>query len=72
MIPDPPAARKEAATEKNAEESHESDTEIVVDMERTYTIRQLKDMCTERSLSTAGKKSELVRRITEHDRSNSS
>ena len=38
-------------------------------MEQTTTLRQLKEMCTQRSLSTAGKKGDLVARILTHDRS---
>lgn len=33
------------------------------EMARTHTIRDLRDKCTERGLSSAGKKSELVQRL---------
>ena len=39
-------------------------------MENTMTLRQLKDMCTQRNLSAAGRKSELAKRVMEYDRSN--
>ena len=41
------------------------------DMQQRLTLRELKEMCTQRSLSTAGKKGDLIARILEHDRSNS-
>ena len=46
-----------------------ADELVIVDMEQRMTLRQLRDMCSERGLSTAGRKSDLVARITEHDRS---
>ena len=59
---------EEAAPEANTASS-EASNEIIVyeDLQRTKTLRELKEMCLERSLPTHGKKMELVRRIEEHD-----
>lgn len=52
------ASSEEPATDK--------DNEALPDpkeMERTMTLRQLRDLCTKKNLSSTGKKSELVARL---------
>lgn len=43
--------------------------DIVVDLERTMTLRQLRDMCSEKGLLSKGNKAELVARLRDHERS---
>ena len=53
--------------------THDDSDVLVVrmsdDLETRCTIKQLKDMCTQRGLAAIGKKKELVERILAHDRS---
>lgn len=53
------------------EEEVVNDEDRAADMQVRLTLRELKDMCTNKSLSSVGKKGELVARILAHDRSNS-
>ena len=60
---EPPCENKETA----AEESPESEDIVVwADLERTHTLRQLRDMCAARDLPSSGKKSDLVKRLHAH------
>ena len=52
------AADVEAATKEEAAAAVD-----VEDLERTKTLRQLRDMCSARGLSSTGKKGELVQRL---------
>ena len=60
-----PAEEEEAALEGAAQGDDDViEVELTADvLERTKTLRQLKDMCTERGLVNTGKKSELAARL---------
>lgn len=62
-----PPPQEDATTEDRAEETASTDVVVVeadpYEMERTHTLRQLKDMCAERGLLATGKKRELVERL---------
>ena len=61
--------------EANAVDTKEGDDDIVVEedkathMQQHMTLRELKDMCLSRDLSTSGRKVDLVARVLAHDRS---
>jgi hypothetical protein len=60
---------KPASTDvENAVESVNDDNSLVVTVDddkslMEYTIKELRDMCRERDLSTAGKKADLIARL---------
>lgn len=66
-LPPTPPLTPIASLEQTTDAS--DDTEAA-EMQQRLTLRELKEMCGERSLSCAGKKGELVARILAHDRSN--
>ena len=71
----PPVTSESPRAAEVSNESVESkftgtdDEDMVVpltDLEFTKTLRELKQLCTGKGLSTNGKKSDLVRRLAEH------
>lgn len=61
----PTPAADEATDAENSEDVMVIEATTQSDMEQRMTLRQLRDMCSERNLSTTGKKAELVARIIE-------
>ena len=61
----PPESKDEVANADNAEDVMVIEATTQSDMEQRMTLRQLRDMCSERNLPTTGKKAELVARIIE-------
>ena len=64
------ATREDVVPESTAAASEESRDDLIVNMEQRLTLRQLREMCTERGLESTGKKAELVARLSASDRSN--
>ena len=61
--PNAPVAPIEAKTATETKEVGLADPK---EMERTMTLRQLRDLCTQQNLPSNGKKSELVARLHQH------
>lgn len=61
----PPESKDEVTNADNAEDVMVIEATTQSDMEQRMTLRQLRDMCSERNLPTTGKKAELVARIIE-------
>lgn len=70
--PPPPTEEEEVADDPMEEE--EEDVITIVEtpipitanlLERSKTLKELKDMCTEKGLSNVGKKAELAKRLVE-------
>ena len=55
--------KKDEVVDEKDEESPAETDEVVVAIGPHLTLKQLKDMCSERSLPTHGKKSELIERL---------
>ena len=58
-------SKDEVTNDENSEDVMVIEATTQSDMEQRMTLRQLRDMCSERNLSTTGKKAELVARIIE-------
>ena len=69
-LPESSGEQVAALSVHTEEPTHANGDEIVIeedDWTQTKTLRQLRDMCTERGLSTNGKKVELVQRLQEDE-----
>lgn len=63
----PPSEDAPPPSEDAPPSSPVSASVIVIDLEKTMTLRQLRDECAARGLHAGGKKAELARRIEEDD-----
>ena len=63
--PPPPEPKKNDTNDENPEDVVVIEATTQSDMEQRMTLRQLRDMCSERGLPTTGKKADLVARIIE-------
>ena len=72
-VADKPEVSKEqpVADETPAKDDEPVETcnDIVIRLERSSTLKQLKEMCIKYDLSTLGKKGELAQRVAEYERS---